>query len=193
MARTDSFNNFLTDVATSIRTVTGNSEPIPASNFDTEILQISSGKNVVFEYILTEDLEQIDINDLDLLTDGGFYELLVIGGGNKSSDTIGLGVRINGISDDVYKGKTYNSSSVSTTNYISIGCGANGMSISQFGIFDNVLCVTSIGQKNKTAVHFYNASVDGVSNVTSISIVIPSNSLAKAIKAGTQIKLYKRR
>lgn len=42
MARTDSLTNFLTDVANAIRAKKGTSDPIPAANFDTEILTIIS-------------------------------------------------------------------------------------------------------------------------------------------------------
>lgn len=43
MARTDNLTNFLTDVADSIREKKGTTEPILASNFDTEIGSIQSG------------------------------------------------------------------------------------------------------------------------------------------------------
>ena len=43
MARTDTLGNFLTDVADSIREKKGTSEPILASDFDTEIASIESG------------------------------------------------------------------------------------------------------------------------------------------------------
>ena len=43
MARTDSLNNFLTDVADAIRIKTGSTEQIQASQFDTEIESINTG------------------------------------------------------------------------------------------------------------------------------------------------------
>lgn len=43
MARTDNLNNFLTDVADAIRTKTGGTEQIQASQFDTEIESINTG------------------------------------------------------------------------------------------------------------------------------------------------------
>lgn len=46
MARTDNLNNFLTDVADSIREKKGTTELIPASEFDTEIDSISSGVDI---------------------------------------------------------------------------------------------------------------------------------------------------
>ena len=43
MARIDNINNFLTDVANSIRNKTGKTDNIPASEFDVEIESISGG------------------------------------------------------------------------------------------------------------------------------------------------------
>lgn len=45
MARTDSLTNFLTDVAASIKTKKSSQTAIPAANFDTEILSISTVNN----------------------------------------------------------------------------------------------------------------------------------------------------
>lgn len=42
MARTNSLTNFLTDVATAIKSKTGKNTSIPAANFDTEILSIQT-------------------------------------------------------------------------------------------------------------------------------------------------------
>ena len=42
MARTDTLGNFLTDIAEAIRTKKGIADPIQASNFDNEILNLSS-------------------------------------------------------------------------------------------------------------------------------------------------------
>ena len=49
MARTDTLNNFLTDVATAIRTKGGTSEEIKASEFDTAITNLPSGGSSEFE------------------------------------------------------------------------------------------------------------------------------------------------
>ena len=43
MARTNNLTNFLTDVASAIKTKKGDNTPIPASNFDTEITNLPSG------------------------------------------------------------------------------------------------------------------------------------------------------
>lgn len=45
MARTNNLTNFLTDVSSAIKQKTGDNTPIPASNFDTEILSIETGGN----------------------------------------------------------------------------------------------------------------------------------------------------
>ena len=58
MARIDNLNNFLTDVADSIREKKGTTELIPASAFDTEIDSISGG---------------VDINDYYLTSGNKYY------------------------------------------------------------------------------------------------------------------------
>ena len=45
MARVNNLTNFLTDVASAIKQKTGDNTPIPASEFDTEILSIETGGN----------------------------------------------------------------------------------------------------------------------------------------------------
>lgn len=54
MARTNNLTNFLTDVATAIKEKKGDSTPIPASNFDTEITNLPSGgeENAIIDYSL---------------------------------------------------------------------------------------------------------------------------------------------
>lgn len=50
MARIDTLSNFLTDVATAIKTKKGDNTPIQASSFDTEIANLPSGDDID-EYI----------------------------------------------------------------------------------------------------------------------------------------------
>lgn len=150
-------------------------------------------KDLIFGYTLKEEATQIDINNLDLLADGGLYELILIGSSNYSPDSIGLGVIVNGITSDDYHVRQPSSTSAQYRAYIPVGCGGGGASNSLFRIFNNNLYVKSTGQ-DETSDHHYNTLVrNNISNVTSISIIIPSNSLASAIESGTQIKLYKRR
>lgn len=63
MARIDNLTNFLTDVATSIKAKTGDSSLIPASQFDTKIAGITTGKLSNEEYTKAN-------NDLDNILSG---------------------------------------------------------------------------------------------------------------------------
>ena len=60
MARTNNLTNFLTDVATSIKTKTGDSSLIPASQFDTKIANITTGHLDNTEYQEAND----DLDDI---------------------------------------------------------------------------------------------------------------------------------
>ena len=66
MARTDNLNNFLTDVADAIRTKTGSTEQIQASQFDTEIESINTGitPNGIVESYYAYAGENISAGDL---------------------------------------------------------------------------------------------------------------------------------
>ena len=63
MARTNNLTNFLTDVASAIKTKTGDSSLIPASQFDTKIAGITTGKLSNEEYTKAN-------NDLDNILSG---------------------------------------------------------------------------------------------------------------------------
>lgn len=60
MARTNNLTNFLTDVATAIKTKTGDSTAIPASQFDTKIANITTGHLDNTEYTEAND----DLDDI---------------------------------------------------------------------------------------------------------------------------------
>lgn len=60
MARINNLTNFLTDVATAIKTKTGDSTAIPASQFDTKIANISTGHLDNTEYAEAND----DLDDI---------------------------------------------------------------------------------------------------------------------------------
>lgn len=64
MARTDTLGHFLTDVADAIRTKTGSSESITASDFDTEIENIPSGGGTTAPTTIAEAQQQI----MDVMT-----------------------------------------------------------------------------------------------------------------------------
>lgn len=75
MARTDNFTNFATDVANSIREMTGKTNKIPASEFDTEITSIAKGED------LTEELTDYNTK---LATQESVLKEIVIALENKS-------------------------------------------------------------------------------------------------------------
>lgn len=56
MARTNNLTNYLTDVATAIKTKKGDSTPILASDFDTEIANLPSGGGGDSDYFQTTDI-----------------------------------------------------------------------------------------------------------------------------------------
>ena len=73
MARIDNFNNFATDVADSIRSMTGKTGKIPASQFDTEIKSIETKEDLDEELNTynTEVTEQgVSINTIMNLLEG---------------------------------------------------------------------------------------------------------------------------
>lgn len=73
MARIDNFNNFATDVADSIRSMTGKTGKIPASQFDTEIKSIETKEDLDAELNTynTEVTEQgVSINTIMSLLEG---------------------------------------------------------------------------------------------------------------------------
>ena len=67
MARTNNLTNFLTDVSSAIKQKTGDSTPIPAANFDTEILNIETGGNYQ-----NKSLEISQNGNYNLLPDTGY-------------------------------------------------------------------------------------------------------------------------
>lgn len=71
MARTDNLNNFLTDVANSIRTKTGKTDKIKASSFDTEIKSIETGGR---EPTLEEVTTTITSNTTTVITPSEGYD-----------------------------------------------------------------------------------------------------------------------
>lgn len=150
-------------------------------------------KETVVDYVVEEDTPQIDIENLDLISDGGLYELVIIGGTDSSSDNVGIGLRINGVETGYY-GRQYSSNSGSNRAYMNIGCGGTGgTTIAWFGFFNEKLRVTTIGSYGSAVPHFVNFTHNTISNINTMSFFLPDGSLSSGIKAGTQIKIFKRR
>ena len=61
MARIDTLINFLTDVAAAIKAKKGDSTPIPAANFDTEITNLPSGDDETLKGLIERSLTSITI------------------------------------------------------------------------------------------------------------------------------------
>lgn len=91
MARTDNLNNYLTDVATAIKNKKGDSTPINASNFDTEITNLPSGVSYPFDVISLliskPNATQNDISDIATYTSTMTYSNLYLDIGAFSSGT----------------------------------------------------------------------------------------------------------
>lgn len=73
MARIDTLANFITDVATAIKTKTGKTDPITPANFDTEITSIEGGSKYAPRYIsfrgyagteLDSELAELDTSNI---------------------------------------------------------------------------------------------------------------------------------
>ena len=92
MADTSNLSQFLTDVADAIRTKKETTEPIPAANFDTEILSIETGSQENLQ-------EQLDAQDLIIqqlqeelsdkaIYDCNYYNARVVPGNGKITSYI---------------------------------------------------------------------------------------------------------
>lgn len=73
MARTDTLTNFLTDVAAAIKAKKGDETAIPAANFDTEILNLTSGGSTL-KALIERTFTSITIPDsVAIIGDSAFY------------------------------------------------------------------------------------------------------------------------
>ena len=61
MARTDNLTNFLTDVAAAIKAKKGDSTPIPAADFDTEIANLPSGDDSMLISLINRTATSFEI------------------------------------------------------------------------------------------------------------------------------------
>ena len=149
MARTDNLNNFLTDVADSIRTKTGKTDKIKASSFDTEIESIETGGG---EPTLEEVTTTITSNTTTVITPSEGYDGIgkatIVTNVDSSSgripskyqevEYIGKSSATASYIDTKYK-PTYNTKVVATASIFSgFLCGQDsGWSTSGFGILKN--------------------------------------------------------
>ena len=74
MARVNNLSNFLTDVASAIKTKKGTIDKIPAANFDTEIASITTGVMTKEEYDRCENICDVITGNSQLYTKVEYIE-----------------------------------------------------------------------------------------------------------------------
>lgn len=128
MARTDNFTNFATDVADSIRSMTGKTDKIPAADFDTEIRSIETKEDLneelnTYDTEVTEQGVSIDtiINALEGKAAGS-------GPGNNSAKPLYLIANGYDITDNT-GGYTFNQTAGTVTNAVGIKQGTESLNL----------------------------------------------------------------
>lgn len=171
MARIDNLDNFLTDVADSIRAKTGSSEPIPASEFDLEISALQSEPNLQDKEItITENTtttikadEGYDgLNEVSVITD--------VTGGTGGVELIGSTENYCQVGDDngLLKGEfVYDA----VLQQIKNGTGTGSYSGQHSSLMINErLCYVKhrhyLSTGNKTLYNLY--SIDDTGNITTV-------------------------
>lgn len=126
MARTDNFTNFATDVADSIRSMTGKTDKIPAANFDTEIKSIET----------KEDLnEELNTYNAEVTEQGVSIDTIInalegkaAGSGNNSVKPLYLIANGYDITDNT-GGYTFNQTAGTVTNAVGIKQGTESLNL----------------------------------------------------------------
>lgn len=163
----------------------------------TEMLEDS--KQLVAEYTLEEDTAQIDIQGLDIVADGGVYDIVVAGHTNNSSQSIHM--RINEDEVGPYYYGTSTGSYTTNRSYIDTGCGGESNSYDGFStttLYCNgnnaILWHTisnSIGGSNEGKGSIKFGMIQTHSNITSLQFLEAYRN--SNLVAGTTVKIYKRR
>jgi hypothetical protein len=149
---------------------------------------LSDTKLLVAEYTSTEELKEIEIEGLDIEADGGVYDVIISGVSNST------GLRINGIADEAY------SLDDSKGTYIPISISGKYGGVVNITlckqddeIFVNGICCSHVNY----AYTIQNLKVIGgavaTDNLTSIQILNLDTTASQTLKAGFNIKIYKRR
>ena len=150
---------------------------------------------VVAEYTATSDIGELEITNLDLDSDGGVYEILINGGFSSSGQSSPLFCQINDVTSNYYNIV----SSTSTEEGFKIGfCNQNA--ITYFYIARNstqdgykILGQYTDGRTNSIHIGDIQGYVAETNNLTKIKIKTYSSSSSFEIKAGTHIRIIKRR
>ena len=189
MARVDSLGHFLTDVADAIREKQGTSETIQASDFDTEIenISVSSGgkvapKTVSFKNDTSEtiDVSMLDTSKLSTMSNMFYHCEQVIeldtSGFNTSNVT-----NMERMFEGCYKVSSFNVSSFNTSNvlymrYMFANCSIAELDLSNF-ITNSVTNMEAMfyncTQLNKLDIR--NFTFDSVTTHNSIFLNVPRN------------------
>ena len=152
-------------------------------------------KLIVAEYIATEDIGELEITNLDLDSDGGVYEILINGGFDSSGQSSPLFCQINDVTSDYYS--TVNSTS--TDEGFKIGsCELHFLShffIARNSEHDGYKILGEYTIDKTRSI--YRIDIQGyvaeTNNLTKIKLKTYSSSTRFIIKAGTHIRIIKRR
>lgn len=101
------------------------------------------GGNAIYDYTLTENASSIEINDLDMLADGGEYEITIYHSGTTQKDTR---ITFNGITNGYYQtGFSFggSSNSISSDDYSSTLTAESAYRPNKSNIYWGLLCSTS--------------------------------------------------
>lgn len=191
MARTDSFNNFLTDIATAIRTKTGGTEQIQATQFDKEIENISGGDELIAEYEITDSTTtKLVFDNLNIANDEVCY-VKVTGHnaimGMSVNELIGSGVAKGTQVDAIDGGTTSQTNSSYVTSYGMVGCLRNQGTIFIRKTSEGV-CVAGFGVQGYVTVSGFDLADE---TLTKITLYAKYSSITTAFASGTKIQLYK--
>ena len=191
MARTDNLSNFLTDVADAIRTKTGGTEKIQASQFDKEIENISSGDELIAEYEITNSTTtNVVFDNLNVANDEVCY-VKVTGHnaimGMSVNELIGSGVAKGTQVDAIDGGTTSQANSTYVTSYGMVGCLRNQGTIFIHKTSTGVLAA-GFGVQGYVTVAGFDLT-DEI--LTKITLYAKYSSITTAFANGTKIQLYK--
>ena len=101
------------------------------------------GGNAIYDYTLTENASSIEINDLDMLADGGEYEITIYHSGTTQKDTH---ITFNGITNGYYQtgfSFTGSSNSISSDDYSSALTAESAYRPNKPSIYWGLLCSIS--------------------------------------------------
>lgn len=158
-------------------------------------------RNLIVDYTLEEDAQQVTIDGLDLEADGGIYDIVLTG----SSSTSYMGMRINNIEEAIYYVQSANNDYSNETFWRLGGYNVKNMflaKVSQVGAIvlrGDAIQINANGEVSVNTNSRTDYFAGGISGETVNSITFLSSdsmnppSPSGNIKAGFNVKIYKRR